>query len=96
MGGSLFWLTLLFFIKANGEPSSWIVQTARMEGAATDLRESANNLHILTQKTYHSGRISNMAMIIHFSHQLHRDVLSAKMAADVMYKSVTKHSSDHP
>ena len=62
----------------------WMVRTARMEGAAGNVHETAVKLRETAERVAASGRISSVAELIGDSEELNRRVQSAVLAAEVL------------
>ena len=62
----------------------WMIRTARMEGAAGNVRETAVKLRETAERVSASGRISAVAELIGDSEELNRRVHSAVLAAEVL------------
>ena len=74
-------------ISSAQEVDLWSVQTLRVEGAATDLREASSRLNLLAEKIAAEQKISQMVALSHTSNEVHRYVISAQMAAESMSKT---------
>ncbi|MDP6933059.1 MAG: hypothetical protein QGG40_09090 [Myxococcota bacterium] len=66
------------------EPRSWQVRTARMEGAAANVRESASLLSRTASEIHESGRLAALAQLSSRALVLERRVQSAVLAAQVL------------
>ncbi len=64
--------------------SGWLVRTARMEGAAGNLEETAASVRETAAKIQASGRVSALAALHADADELNRRVISAQLAADVL------------
>ena len=60
--------------------ASWSVQLARMEGAATDVRQSALVVHQVANSSVESNRFQQPAKLFHATYELHKQVQSANLA----------------
>lgn len=65
-------------------PADWMVRTARMEGAASDVQRQAAVVHEVAARIVASGRLQAMAELQSDVAELNRQVVSAQMAAQVL------------
>lgn len=63
---------------------TWLVRTARMEGAADDLTQAAALLQKSSRAVAEAGRVERLAEVLSHAQDLHRQVVSAKLAAEVL------------
>ena len=61
--------------------ASWQVQLARMEGAATDIRESADSLSSIAEDIASSGHVHSTAELFQKAEQLEHQIELAALAA---------------
>lgn len=62
----------------------WTIHTARMEGAAVNVREAADAVAAEAQRVADSGRIQAAARLASQVSDLNRRVVSASLAAEVL------------
>ena len=62
----------------------WMVRTARIEGAAANVREAATQLRETAAKITDQQTLSEMATLIGDGEELNRRVHSARLAAEVL------------
>ena len=62
--------------------ASWQVQLARMEGAATDIRESAASLSAVAEGIAASGHVHSTAELFHKADHLEQQIELAALAAE--------------
>lgn len=65
---------------------AWLVRMSRMEGAAGNVKESAQQLREVTERIGESGRLEGVAEVIGSGEELNRRVQSAVLAAEVLDK----------
>jgi len=63
---------------------SWMVRIARMEGASVDVEEAARAVADTARQISESGKVSDVALLSGRAEVLHRKVISATLAADVL------------
>lgn len=67
---------------------SWQVRIARMEGASTNTRESAEALVESAQRIAAAGRLQDLSELVSDANELNRRVISARLAAEVLDQQV--------
>jgi len=72
---------------AQAERTDWIVRTARMEGAAANIEETAALLEQTAARIIASGRLHGIAELVSDADELNRRVLAAGLAAEVLDNS---------
>ncbi|MFT4974514.1 MAG: hypothetical protein ACI8S6_000397 [Myxococcota bacterium] len=63
---------------------AWMVRMARMEGAAGNVRESAEQLRTSLVRIASSGRLVGMAEVVSSADELNRRVQSSMLAVEVL------------
>lgn len=63
---------------------TWSLRTARMEGAAGNIREAAQALGSTASGIAEAGRVKDVAVLHSQAELLHRRVLSATLAAKLL------------
>ena len=79
-------LFVLLSLTARAESTDWMVRTARMEGAAANIEETALALEETAARIVASGRLQGMAEQVSDAEALNRRVLGAGLAAEVLDK----------
>ena len=79
-------LLLLISLTGRAENTDWMVKTARIEGAAANIEETALTLKETAGRIAESGRIHALAELVSDANELNRRVLAAGLAADVLDK----------
>ena len=62
--------------------ASWNVQLARMEGAATDIKQSAEELNYVANEIIQSGRFQHPARLFDATQEVHKQIQSARLATE--------------
>ena len=75
------WALLILVAAA---PDVWLVRTARMEGAAVNVKEAASALRLTAEDIAAAGRVQSVARLHSQADDLNRRVVSARLAADVL------------
>jgi hypothetical protein len=78
---------ILLSTTARAESTDWIVRTARMEGAAANIEETATALEETAARIVASGHLHGVAELVSDASELNRRVLAAGLAAEVLDKS---------
>jgi hypothetical protein len=73
---------------AHGGVSVWEMRVLRMEGAAVGVRRSAESVEVLAQQIADSGRIQRLSELKAKVESLHRKVVSARLASEVLHEGV--------
>jgi len=63
---------------------AWLVGTSRMEGAASNIKETSNAFQTTAQQILAQQRLTGLAELISDSEELNRRVVSAALAAEVL------------
>jgi len=71
------------------EQDIWQVRVLRMEGAAVGVRRSAEAVGDVAVNIAESGRIQRLSDLKSKVEQLRRNVVSARLAAEVLHEGVT-------
>ena len=78
---------MLFFVLAYfAWGSSWKVRFARMEGAATDIKEAAADLKKISTEIHRSKRIHRIAELSNTAKKLQKQIHAANLALERMTK----------
>lgn len=62
----------------------WTIRTARMEGAAVNVREASDEVGATARRIAESGRLHSLSELGSDMGELNRRVVSAKLAAEVL------------
>ena len=74
--------------QAQPEHKEWNVRVFRMEGAAVSIREAADTLFTISMDGGQSGRAQQAARIRSATDTLHKKVVSATLAAQVLDEGI--------
>ena len=93
MRRSLLSLTLIagLCVSSRAEPvtDKWNVRVLRMEGAAVSVREAAEHLQTISMDVATSGRAQQAARVRSAADTLHRKVVSAGLAANILDEGIS-------
>ncbi len=71
------------------QTDAWTIGVLRVEGAAANVREAAEVLQAASGDVAHSGRIQQIARMRSAANSLHKKVISARMATDVLGDAIS-------
>ena len=85
---------ICFSLPANsdGSPTSFEVRLLRVEGAAAGVRKSAERLSEIAEKISNSNRLENLPALHTELTDLHRMVVSTRMAVDIAIQDMSNHN----
>ncbi len=66
------------------EQADWLVRTARIEGAAGNVKEAASAVAETASGIAEGGRLDHLAELLGRANQLDRRIISARLAAEVL------------
>ena len=73
---------------AGESPHTWRVRVLRMEGAAVSVREAAETMQSISADVARRGRVQQVARLRSAADRLHRQVVSARLAADMLHEGI--------
>ena len=74
--------------QAEAPHQEWNIRVLRMEGAAVSVRQAAESLQSLSMDIVSSGRAQQAARVRSAADTLHRKVVSARLAAQVLEEGI--------
>ena len=80
-------------VHSDGNTSQFEVRLLRAEGAAAGVRRSAERLADISKKISNSGRLENLPALHTELTDLHRMVVSARMAVDIAIQDMESTSA---